>query len=195
MLGLRLVTLIKILLGVLLTQAVTAALVILALRSEGPQSWALWAVPGVAVGLLAALLLNAVASHGRQEAVARVQEAHARERERIRVQAEREKAKIAERGHRQALRQHRRTQAGAELKLFAGFAALGALLLFTQIYSLGLLLLGTGGGAVAGYGLRLRQERRSSAGAPILRPATPGRPLDWRNSRRNGKAEVAGPGG
>ncbi len=187
MFGLRLITLIQIVLGVLLTQATTAVLVVLALRSAaGPQTWGLWVALGVAVGLLAALLLNALGSRGRQEALARAREAHARERERIRVQAEREKAKIAERGH----RQRRRAQAGAELKAFAGLAVLGALLLFSQIYALGLLLLGAGGGAVAGYRLRMRQERRAAAGRPALHATRPGGLLDWRGARPTGKTEV-----
>jgi hypothetical protein len=43
---------------------------------------------------------------------------------------------------------------------FAGIAGLGTLLLLTQFLSLGVLLISSSGGAVAGYLLRLRQEAR-----------------------------------
>jgi F0F1-type ATP synthase membrane subunit b/b' len=102
-----------------------------------------------------------IASHGRKDAVAKVREEYARERESLRVDAEREKSLLVKESQERITKQTNRAHAKANFKVGAAFAAImgaGVLMIFTQFLSLGLLTLATGGGALAGYLARLKQE-------------------------------------
>ncbi len=161
----------KFLLGILLTQAITALLVYLALRSADPQTWGLFAVLGGILGLLTTLFLSGLAAHGRREAIARAHAGFARERERLKVQAERSRHRVLEKTRKAAERQARRAQAGASFKVRAsvvGLFGMGLFMMFTQFMTLGVVLLTTGGGALAGYLFRLRQEPGGTGAAATL---------------------------
>lgn len=111
--------------------------------------------------LLAALWLSSLARQCHQEQVEALREAHARERETIRIQAERQKNRYASRKEKELRASQRRIEARASFKtgaFFAGALLFGAVMLYTQLVTFGLLVLSTTGGALAGYLLRARQE-------------------------------------
>ncbi len=165
-------TLIKFLLGVLLVQAATAIQVIAAMASSGQGTWLLFALLSVTTGVFAALWLASIASHGTKETLHRAREGFSREREKIRVRAEQDKNKIVASTHRRVAREANRVRAKASFKVgaaVAGVLGLGGLMLLTQFFTLGLTVLATTGGAVAGYLIRARREERSGQ----LLPRTP----------------------
>lgn len=147
--------------GILIVQVATIALVFAALRTQDRELWLAIAALGVTINLVTAFWFASIASHLRKDAVAKVREEYTRERESIRVAAERQKSKLLKQSHEQITRQTNRAHAKANFKVGAAFAAImgaGVLMIFTQFLSLGLLTLATGGGALAGYLARLKQE-------------------------------------
>ena len=152
--------------GILLLQAITVALVLIAPVDLADWGWLRLAIPVLIVGLLTAFWFGAVAAHQRKEEINRLQENHAKEREAIRVNAERAKAKVVKQAHQEILQEVQRTSAREKLKVglaFAGAAGIGGLLLLTQFMTLGLIALATVGGALGGYMLRIRQEKGKSS--------------------------------
>lgn len=149
--------------GILLVQAITAAQVILALRSQQPEVWLMLALFAASTGFLAALWFSSVASHGVRNAISKANARLSRERERVRTLAEQEKAQVIAQSHEQVARARSRAEARAHMKVGAAVAAtvgLGGLVLLTQFVTLGLLALSSAGGAVGGYLFRVRQEQR-----------------------------------
>lgn len=182
----------KFLLAIVLTQAITGLLVYLALRATDPQTWTLFAALGGVLGVLTTLFLADQASHGRREALSRAREDFAKERERLKVQAERNKHRAAQKAQRAAERQARRAQTGANLKTratLAGLVGMGVFMMFTQFVTLGMVILTTGGGALAGYLYRARQE--GGAAGPLPEPGR-GR-LRWMPVKALKPPEAPGP--
>jgi hypothetical protein len=154
---------IKLFLGLVLIQIVTGLLVYGWWRTGSADATLTFGALAVASALFAALWLASVARSHSAEAVLRAEGLLARERERhLRLTAE-ERTKAVERARRQVDRETQRIRSRSNVKLysaFAGIAGLGALLLLTQFLSLGVLLISSSGGAIAGYLLRARQEAR-----------------------------------
>ncbi|MGR9086458.1 MAG: hypothetical protein ACU841_05210 [Gammaproteobacteria bacterium] len=93
-----------------------------------------------------------------------LQERHARERERILLAAEREKADIALQSYRNQEKEIRKAHAKANFK--AGVictlaAAAGGALIFSQLITVGMMVLIATGSGLAGYMARARHERLS----------------------------------
>ncbi len=150
--------------GIVLIQLATLAVAFALMQAplQGMQ-WLAIAVLGLLLSVLSAFWFSAIARGACQQQVESLREQHAREREKLRVNAERQKTKILKDSHQQILKESKRTQAKANFKVgaaFAGVAAVGGLMLFTQFLTVGMLLLGTSGGALAGYLTRARQEQR-----------------------------------
>ena len=151
----------KYLFGILLLQAATGVLVMAALRSESRELWFLLGLLAFVLGLLASFWFVSISSHAHKETVNRIKEKFLREREKIRVKAEQEKNKVMEKSHQRILRDRSRTQSKASMKAgasFIGVIAVGGVMLFTQFVTMGMLLMTTAGGALAGYAFRTRQE-------------------------------------
>jgi hypothetical protein len=155
------VTLLRFLVGILLVQGATALLVIAAVQSEQGQVRLLLGGLALAIGAIAAAGLTALAGAASQHALARAREGFSRERETLRVKAEQERSRLLQEGHRRVERARARSQGRAGLKVgvaVAGVLGAGVVLLFSQMVTLGLLALTAGGGAVAGYLVRARQD-------------------------------------
>ncbi len=91
-----------------------------------------------------------------------LQEQHARERERILVDAEKEKAGIALESYRHIEKEIRKANAKANFKVGAAFATAvgaGGIMLFSQLVTVGMVVLVASGSGLAGYLARARQER------------------------------------
>jgi ABC-type multidrug transport system fused ATPase/permease subunit len=95
---------------------------------------------------------------------AKLQEQHAREREKILIDAEREKANIAAESFRQIEKETRKAHAKANFKVgfaFATAVGVGGIMLFSQLITVGMMVLVASGSGLAGYLTRARQERLS----------------------------------
>lgn len=161
----------KFLPGILLLQAVTVGLVLMAPAGLAGWGWLQLLIPVVVVGLLTAFWFGSVAEHQNREAISHLKECHAKERENIRVNAERAKTRIVKQAQQETLKEVLRTSSQANVKVgmaFAGAAGLGGLLLLTQFMTLGLLTLSAAGGALGGYVMRIRQERKRNPSPPPL---------------------------
>ena len=149
--------------GILFLQLVTIALVLLALPDLENWNWLRLVIPAVIAGILTAFWFGSIAAHQRKDEISRLKESYAQERENMRVSAERVKTEVLKQAQRRTLREVRRSTARANIKIglaFAGAAGLGGVLILTQFMSLGLLTLTAVGGALGGYLLRMRQEKR-----------------------------------
>ncbi|HSM28493.1 MAG TPA: hypothetical protein VK855_10365 [Thioalkalivibrio sp.] len=167
--------LLKYLLAVALVQGMTV-LLLFAWWHTGSTDVALTlAALGLAAGFFAALWLASIARGDRQEALLRAEADLIRERERNRHRTERERSKAAESARRQVQRETRKVKNRSTVRLgaaVAGIAGLGTVLLLTQFLSLGVLLISSSGGALAGYLLRMRQEfrRATDSGGALTLP-------------------------
>ncbi len=148
--------------AVLLVQCITIALFFAITRTdlENTQLVLTIGLLEILFSVLAAFWFAATARQRYQQELETVKDVHAREREKIRVNAERQKSKIVKDSQQQILKETRRAHAGASFKVgaaFAGALAFGALMLYTQFVTFGLLILTTAGGGLAGYLARGKQ--------------------------------------
>lgn len=126
--------------------------------------------------VLMAFWFSSMARQRHQDELNTLREEHARERERIKVNAERQKARVISKSHKEMLRETRRAHAAANFKIgaaFVGALAFGGIMLYSQFVTLGLLVLTTAGGAMAGYLARGRQMGRAAAHQRIPGTDTP----------------------
>jgi hypothetical protein len=154
-LGGRLSGLLRFLIGILLLQSATALLTYTALMTDLEQTVYLFAGLAALLGFLVALWFDSVVGSVREQTLAQQNKRHTREREKLRMQAEREKAKLVARKNKDS--------GGAKLRTgvaVGGVVGVGVAMMFAQFLTLGLLTIATAGGAAAGYGLRVRQEKR-----------------------------------
>jgi hypothetical protein len=152
---------IKFLIGALLLQGTTALLVVTVQDADLHRSGWLVIALGLLIGVIAALWFSTIASHASQHSFVRASEKFNRQRDRIRRQAEKEKTREIRDSHRRVLRESKRSQNRASMKLgaaMAGLAGMGVLLFFTQFMTLGLLALSVTGGALLGYSYRAHQN-------------------------------------
>lgn len=94
----------------------------------------------------------------------KLQEQHAREREKILLAAEREKADIALQSYRNQEKEIRKAHAKANFKMgviCTLAAATGGALIFSQLITVGMMVLVASGSGLAGYLARARYERLS----------------------------------
>ncbi len=190
--------------GILLVQVATVALVLAALKTEDRELWIAIACLAVIINLVTAFWFGSITSHLKKDAVAKAREQFSQEREKLRVNAEKQKSKILKQTHAQMTKATNRAYAKANFKVgaaFAGIIGAGALMIFTQFITLGILTLATGGGALAGYLTRLRQElpnRKMQAqldhAAQNVTPALPAPKQPSRLPRAGAAKKHNGPG-
>lgn len=157
-------TMLRFLPGVLVVQAATWALILVATAPSAESNWAPCAGLGVLVTALAALWFGSIADHVKKDGLANAAASFAREREDLRVRAEIDTRAALERNHRNLMQETRRAESRANLRLalgLSGLLSLGALLLAIEFMTIGLLILAAAGGALGGYLLRARQDRRA----------------------------------
>jgi len=153
----------KYLFGILLVQVVTVVLVLLAPPDLQGIGLLRLIIPLVFIGCVVAFWFSSMAHHLRKDELSQVNEKFAKERENIRVNAERAKARVMKQAQKEVAKEVRVTHAKANFKVgatFAGAIGFGALLLLTQFLTIGIILLTTSGGVLAGYLYRGRKESR-----------------------------------
>ncbi|MEA1889267.1 MAG: hypothetical protein U9N50_05725 [Pseudomonadota bacterium] len=154
----------KYLFGILLVQIATVALVLLASPDLQGQGLLRLIIPLVFIGFVAAFWFSSLAHHLRKDHLFKANENFAKEREKINVNAERAKARVMKQAQKDVAKEAKVAHAKANFKVGATFAAAigaGALMLMTQFLTIGIVLLATSGGALAGYLYRGRNEDRA----------------------------------
>ena len=98
------------------------------------------------------------------EEKSQLQDLHAREREKMLLAAEREKASITAESYRKIEKETRKAHSRANFKVgmaFAVAAGAGGIMIFSQLVTVGAMLLVASGSGLSGYILRARHERLS----------------------------------
>ena len=184
--------------GLILVQLLTVLLVWLNLPQLGASSdalsdetlgnadnWRVWLrllVPCVLLAVLTGFWFASVARALNADAMSRLQDKHAREREKLQIDVERDKVRMVKQTHKEIQRNQRRTQGKANFKValaFGGMAIAGAIMIITELITLGMMTLTTAGGALGGYVARGRGARQSpplAGGRPV--PVPPGSASD-----------------
>jgi hypothetical protein len=150
--------------GILLVQVATVALVLVALKTDERELWYAMAFLALIVNLVTAFWFGSIASHVKKDALARMREQFSEEREKLKVGVEQHKSRLLKQSHEQITKATNRAHARANFKVgaaFTGIIAAGVLMMFTQFMTLGILTLASGGGALAGYLARTRQNLAS----------------------------------
>ncbi len=157
----------KFLRGILLVQLVTAGFVFAAVsKSEEVELVIMIIALSLLVAILVAFWFAGIARDMHKTEQSKMQEQHARDREQILVTAEREKADIAKESYQKIAKETNKAHAKANFKVglaFAATAGAGGLMIFTQLVTVGMMVLIASGSGLAGYLARARQERLSKS--------------------------------
>ena len=151
---------IRFLLGILLVQAATVALVLLAPEMNG-IAWFRLIIPLLVIGFFAAFWFSSMAKHKTKDEISVATAEHTREKEKIQLNAERAKTKLVQKTQQQIARESKIAHSKANFKVgaaFAGTIGFGALMLLTELLTLGLLTITTAGGALGGYIFRAKKD-------------------------------------
>ncbi|MGK0271740.1 MAG: Ca2+/Na+ antiporter [Cocleimonas sp.] len=150
----------RFLLGILLVQIATVVLVLLAPELKG-IGWLRLLIPLLVIGVFAAFLFASMSKHKIKDEVNSASFEHAREKEKLQLNAERAKTRLVKKTQQQIARESKIAHSKANFKVgaaFSGTIALGALMLLTELLTLGLVTMSTAGGALGGYLLRAKKE-------------------------------------
>jgi hypothetical protein len=154
----------KFLAGIIIVQLVTIAVFFAVTRAElnlnDTQLMLTIGLLEILFSVPAAFWFSSIGRQRHMQEMETIKEAHAREREQILVNAERQKARVISKSQKQLLKEARRTHAAANFKVgaaFAGALAVGAVMLYSQFVTFGLLIMTTAGGGLAGYLIRGKQ--------------------------------------
>ncbi len=153
----------KFLPGILLLQMVTAGLVLISIRWwQEPQLIVVAVAFAIIAGILTTFWFGSIAHSIQQSNETKLQAKHAQDREKIIRRAEREKAQVTSKSHQQREKFAQQASAKANFKVGAAFAAAvgaGGLMIFSQLVTVGAMVLIASGSGLAGYLLRMRQDR------------------------------------
>jgi hypothetical protein len=133
-----------------------------ALKTDDRQLWVAIACLAAIINLVTAFWFGSITNHLKKDAIAKVQQQFSREREKLRVNAEQKNLKLLQQTSAEMTKATNRAHAKANFKVgaaFTGIIGAGALMIFTQFMTLGVLTIATGGGALAGYLVRFRQDQ------------------------------------
>jgi len=165
----------KFIVGILLVQLTTVALVMLMPEDLEGTGVLRLIIPLFFVGVAVALWFASMTQHYRQDQVSKAKEDFAKQREKLILKAERSKARVVKQAHKDVAKESRIVHAKANFKVGASFAAaigVGGLLLLTQFLTIGLLLVSTSGGALAGYLYKARRQSRANLLDSNAQPST-----------------------
>jgi len=154
----------RFLIGILIIQIATAALVLLAPDDLQGLGWLRLIIPIVFMGVFSAFWFNSISSHKSKDEVSKLQKSHAREREKLQLNAERAKTRMMKKTQQQIAREAKLTHGKANFKVgatLAGAMGFGALMLLTELLTLGIMTITTAGGALSGYIYRGRKDKKN----------------------------------
>ena len=158
----------KFLFGIILVQVVTISLVFLSKNDFSTESMIKLAIPLLFIALIIAFWFTSITKYYTKDIVNKMEINFANEREKLKLNAEKAKRKIEKEAQKEAqkniLREATKTQAKANFKVgaaFAGVLGIGALFVFAQMVTVGLIALSATGGAIGGYYLRGKREKKN----------------------------------
>ena len=164
--------LLKFFLGIILVQIITGILILVSPSEFTLAGIFRLALPLLFISLTVSFWFTSLSANFRKESEAKIQSAFAKEKEKIKVDAEKEKIKVVKEAQKDIAREAKVTYAKANFKVgaaFAGTLAVGALFVFAQMMTVGLLTLTAAGGAAGGYFYRgKRLENKRNEELPII---------------------------
>ena len=144
----------KFLFGIVLVQFATYLLIILAPNESGFTGFLRIAVPLLVIALVVAFWFNSIAGHHSKDAIGKMKDDFHNEREKIRTNAQRAKSRAVNAVRKESAKETARAHAKANFKVgaaFAGMLGVGALFVFAQMLTAGLLAISATVGAMGGY--------------------------------------------
>lgn len=165
--------LLKFLFGIVLAQVATYVIIFLAPGDLTTTGFMRLAIPLLFIALVIAFWFSSIAGHYGKDAVIKVKDSFANEREKLHINAQRAKERVIKEAHKNITRESTKTHAKANFKVgaaFAGALGVGALFVFAQMVTAGLLALAVTGGAMGGYywrGKRLENQRLKEIGGSV----------------------------
>ena len=157
--------LLKFLFGIILAQAATYVLILISPADFTMTGVLRLAVPLLIIALILAFWFSSIAGHHSKDAIGKVKDDFANERDKLRANAQRAKERVIKEAHKNIAKETKKAHAKANFKVGAAFAAalgVGALFIFAQMLTAGLLAITATGGVMGGYywrGKRLENER------------------------------------
>ncbi|CAA6823977.1 MAG: Unknown protein [uncultured Sulfurovum sp.] len=155
----------KFLLGIVLVQLVTAVLIYISpINLEDLGSLVRLVLPLFFVALMVAFWFSSLSAHLKKDFEHKMKDSFAKEREALKVKAERAKTRVVKEAQKDIAREAKVTHAKANFKVgasFAGVLGVGALFIFAQLVTAGLLTMTAAGGLIGGYywrGKRIEKE-------------------------------------
>lgn len=157
--------LLKFLFGIIIAQVATYMLILLAPAELNMTGILRVAIPLLIIALIVAFWFSSIAGHHSKDVIGKVKDDFANERDKLRVNAQRAKERVIKEAHKNITKETQKAHAKANFKVGAAFAAalgVGALFIFAQMITAGLLAITATGGVMGGYywrGRRLENER------------------------------------
>ncbi len=156
----------KFLVGIVLVQTITALLIYISpINFDDGMSLLRLVIPLFFVALVVAFWFSSLSLHLQKDSEHKMKDSFAKEREEIRVKAEEAKTRIVKQAQKDIANEAKLTHAKANFKVgaaFAGVMGVGALFVFAQMVTAGLLMMTATGGAIGGYywrGKRIENQK------------------------------------
>ncbi|MCX7110597.1 MAG: hypothetical protein NTX45_10815 [Proteobacteria bacterium] len=150
--------------GILIVEVAMVALVMAFMSSSDIAYRAPIAILALLVTVLVVFWFGSITEHVKKDALTRAKDNFVRERENRLIAAEAEKRNMLEETHRRIVKETNQVHARSNFKLGAAFASIimfGAVMLYIELLTVGLLTLAVAGGALGGYVIRARQDALS----------------------------------
>ena len=145
----------KFLIGILLVQIITAILIYISpINLADGASLLRLIVPLFFMALMVAFWFSSLSSNFGKDREHEMENEFAKEREKLKVNAERAKTKVVKQAQKDIAKEATVTHAKANFKVgaaFAGVMGVGALFVFAQLITAGLLTMTAAGGVIGGY--------------------------------------------
>lgn len=145
---------IKFLFGIILAQTATYFLIILAPNGLNINGYLRIGIPLLFIALILAFWFNSIAGHHKKDAIGKMKDDFANEREKIKTNAQRAKDRVVKAAQRDIAKETAKVHSKANFKVgaaFAGMLGVGALFVFAQMMTAGLLAISATVGAMGGY--------------------------------------------
>jgi hypothetical protein len=146
--------LLKFFFGIVLVQVTAYFLILLAPNELDFTAFLRLAIPLLFISIIVAFWFNSIAGHHSKDAIGKVKDEFASERDKIRVNAQRAKERVIKTAHKDIAKETAKAHAKANFKVgaaFAGLLGVGALFVFAQMMTVGLLAISASVGAMGGY--------------------------------------------
>lgn len=145
---------IKFLLGIILAQIATYFLIELSPNDLTFSAFLRTVIPLFFIALIVAFWFNSLAGHHSKDTIGKMKDHFFNEREKIRTNAQRSKDRALKAAQKQSAKETAKAHAKANFKVgaaFAGMLGVGALFVFAQMLTAGLLAISATVGAMGGY--------------------------------------------